>query len=320
MSRRTPSRWEPEQRRAEDEWDPELAEVFNAFKAADPHGRRLGALMRRTLDQLYDGQRTGRYSWEQLHKTERTHFGTLFEINLRREFDDVIDEGDTLDYRVAGYDVDCKFSQRIGGWMIPPEAFDHLLVVGYVNDRASEFAFGVVRASESHRRVASNRDAKVQLNPQGIRAIRWIERPGNLPPNVLLQCDEETIQAIFAPRSGQQRVNELFRRVTRQRIGRNVVATVAQQDDFMKRVRENGGARSALRSEGFVILGGDYVVHRKIAACLGVVVPEPGEMVSLRVVPAAEDDVNYAEIRGRRWRAAYETDRSGDAAPVIPYK
>lgn len=318
MSLDIPDGWESDP--TESESDEALVEVFTAFKTADPSGRRLGALMRRTLDQLYDGQRTGRYSWEQLHKTERTHFGTLFEINLRREFDDVIDEGKKLDYRVAGHDVDCKFSQRMGGWMIPPEAFEHLLVVGYVNDVASEFAFGVVRASESHRRVASNRDAKVQLNPAGNRAIRWIERPGALPPNVLLQCDDETIRAIFAPTSGQQRVNELFRRVTRQRIGRNVVATVAQQDDFMKRVRENGGARSALRPEGYVILGGDYAVHRKIAACLGVVVPEPGEMVSLRVVPATEDDVNYAGISGRRWRAAYETDSGNDAAPLVPYK
>jgi hypothetical protein len=318
MSLDIPGGWESNP--VDGESDAALVEVFNAFMSADPSGRRLGSLMRRTLDQLYDGQRTGRYSWDQLHKTERTHFGTLFEINLRREFDDVIDEGKKLDYRVAGHDVDCKFSQRMGGWMIPPEAFDHLLVVGYVNDRASEFAFGVVRASEPHRRTASNRDAKVQLNPEGNRAIRWIERPGELPPNVLLQCDEATLQAIFAPESGQQRVNELFRRVTRQRIGRNVVATVAQQDDFMKRVRENGGARTALRPEGYVILGGDYGTHRSIALALGVVVPERGEMVSLQVVPAAEDDANYVEIGGRLWRAAFEADLVASAAPIVPYR
>lgn len=109
------------------EADLALVDVFRDFERADPDGARTARMMRRTLDQLYDGQRTGRYSWAQLHKTERTHFGTLFEINLRREFDDVIDEGVKLDYRIRQHDVDCKFSQRMGGWMIPPEAIGQLL-------------------------------------------------------------------------------------------------------------------------------------------------------------------------------------------------
>lgn len=305
----------------EGENDEELISVFRAFQEADPTGQRVGKLMRRTLDQLYDGQRTGRYSWEQLHKTERTHYGTLFEINLRREFDDVIDEPEEaqkLDYRVAGIDVDCKFSQRMNGWMIPPEAIGQLLVVGFVDDRASEFAFGVVRASLEHCNVGNNRDAKVTLNRAGRDAVRWIERPGDLPPNVLLQCDEETVAAIFAPRSGQQRVNELLRRVSGARIGRNVIATVAQQDDFMKRVRANGGARTHLRREGYIILGGDYLRHRNAARQLGTEVPEPGEIVSLRVVPASPEDPKVAELEGRSWRVAGENEPFAEEAPDVP--
>jgi len=307
----------------EGETDPELIEVFRAFREADPLGERIGKLMRRTLDQLYDGQRTGRYSWEQLHKTERTHYGTLFEINLRREFDDVIDEPDEkqkLDYRVAGIDVDCKFSQRMNGWMIPPEAVGHLLVVGFANDRASEFAFGVVRASAQHCNTGNNRDAKVTLNQAGRDAVRWIERPGDLPPNVLLQCDGETVSAIFAPRSGQKRVNELLRRVSGTRIGRNVIATVAQQDDFMKRVRANGGARTALRAEGIVILGGDYEKHRIAAAQLGAEVPRPGELVSVRIVRASAGDPLTTELDGSEWRLATECDAWVDVAPDVPFK
>ena len=63
--------------------------------------------------------------------------------------------------------------------------------------------------------------------------------------------------AIFARPSGQQRVNELFRRAQRMRVSRTVVATVAMQDDYMKRVRGGGGARDQLREEGIVIFG-DY--------------------------------------------------------------
>ncbi|MEJ1089050.1 NaeI family type II restriction endonuclease [Microbacterium sp. Mu-80] len=307
----------------EGETDEELIKVFHAFRVADPTGSRLGKLMRNTLDQLYDGQRTGRYSWDQLHKTERTHYGTLFEINLRREFDDVIDEpGDKqkLDYRVAGIDVDCKFSQRMNGWMIPPEARGHLMAVGYVNDRRSEFAFGVVRARPEYCNAGNNRDSKVTLNRAGRDAVRWIERPGELPPNVLLQCDEETLQAIFAPRSGQQRVNELLRRVTGARIGRSAIATVAQQDDFMKRVRANGGARTALRNEGYVILGGDYAKHRDAAERLGTAVPNPGEVVSVRIVPADVDEPFAAELEGSHWRIAAEAESCTHPAPDVKFR
>jgi len=304
----------------EGETDHQLIEVFRALRFADPDGSRIGRLMRRTLDQLYDGQRTGRYSWAQLHKTERTHFGTLFEINLRREFDDVIDEGEKLDYKITGIDVDCKFSQRMNGWMIPPEAVGHLLVVGYVNDENSEFAFGVVRARAEFCNLGNNRDAKVTLNRAGRDAVRWIQRPGDLPPNVLLQCDEEALQAIFAPRSGQQRVNELLRRVTDRRIGRNTIATVAQQDDFMKRVRANGGARSALRGEGYVILGGDYAKHRMAAEILGAVVPQPGEVVSVRVVPAGDGDAVVAELEGTYWRLATESETCVSPAPDVKFR
>ncbi|PPH31423.1 NaeI family type II restriction endonuclease [Rathayibacter sp. AY1F9] len=301
-----------------DETDEALVEVFRAFQRADPDGSRTGKMMRRTLDQLYDGQRTGRYSWAQLHKTERTHFGTLFEINLRREFDDVIDEGITLDYRVAGHDVDCKFSQTMFQWMIPPEAIGHLLFVGHVNDVTSEFAVGIVRASAEHLRPGANRDAKVGLNREGRLAVRWLHRPGDLPPNVLLHADPADIAAIFAnQKSGQARVNELFRRVVRQRIGRNAVATVAQQDDFMKRVRENGGARSSLRPEGFIILGGDSAHHRFVASSLGVVAPEPGELVSVRVTPATDDDPDTVRLDGGTWRAAASGEEPDTAAPLI---
>lgn len=310
--------WEPDP--LEGEGDVELVAVFRKLKNADPDGARIGRLMRRTLDQLYDGQRTGRYSWAHLHKTERTHFGTLFEINLRREFDDVIDEGKKLDYMIADVDVDCKFSQRMNGWMIPPEALGHLLVVGYVNDAKSEFAFGVVRATLDYCRVKPNRDAKVQLNQAGRDAVRWLQRPGDLPPNVLLACDAETLTAIFAPRSGQKRVNELLRRVTGQRIGRNVVATVAQQDDFMKRVRANGGARTALRGEGYIILGGDYEKHRLVASQLGIAVPQPGELVSVRVVPAVPEEPFGAEIDDILWRVASDDEPAPYGAPEVPHR
>src|ERR1051326_1885372 len=107
--------------------DPELVAVAAEVRSLDPDGSRIGRVIRGTFDQLYDGRRTGRYRWDQLYKTEKTHCGTLVEINLQREFK--FSDGESLDYLIGGVDVDCKYSQTIGGWMIPPEARDHICLV-----------------------------------------------------------------------------------------------------------------------------------------------------------------------------------------------
>jgi hypothetical protein len=298
--------------------DPARDEVFATLMRADPDGSRAATVFRATYDQLYDGQHTGRYFWEQLYKTEKTHYGTLIEINLRREFDDVIQDGTLLDYQVAGREIDCKFSHQLGSWMLPPECFGQLLLVCTASDALSTWSMGVVRASEEYRRPGANRDGKTGLNSRGREQIAWLHRDRPLPPNVLLHLPTADIEAIFAKRSGQQRLNELFRRATNQRIGRNTVATVAQQDDYMKRVRANGGSRTALADEGYLILGGDYVSHRVIAAQIGATVPEPGEFVSFRVVLASPGYFPCVLLEGEMWRLATEDDVISNPAPLLP--
>ncbi len=97
--------------------DSDLTAVAAALRSKDCDGSRTARVLRETLDQLYDGARTGRYRWDQLYKTEKTHCGTLVEINMQREFGYA--DGEELDFSIAGLEVDCKYSQRIGGWMIP---------------------------------------------------------------------------------------------------------------------------------------------------------------------------------------------------------
>lgn len=92
------------------------------------------------------------------------------------------------------------------------------------------------------------------------------------------------VEAVFAPDSGSARVRELFRRAQGLPVRRAVVASVAQQEDYMKRVRGNGGARSTLRTEGIVILG-QYTTRCAIARALGLAEPGPGEFVSTRLAP-----------------------------------
>jgi hypothetical protein len=267
--------------------DPALERVLAALRAADPDGALMAMAIRRAFDLLLDGQHTGRYRWDQLHKTEKTHAGTLVEIGVQRTLG--LADGTTLDYLIAGSEVDCKFSHRGGGWMIPPEAEGRLLLLVQASDEDGVWSAGVVRASEENLNAAGNRDLKRTLNDTGRAAIEWLARGAALPENALLRLPARDIEAIFGWPKGQQRVNELFRRALGRRISRAVVATVARQDDYMKRVRDGGGARHQLRDEGIVIFG-DYAAHQALASALGLPVPGPGTFVSARLTRRAEPD------------------------------
>ena len=281
--------------------DPQRDQVATALRAADPGFTRLADVLRRAFDLLLDGQHTGRYRWDQLHKTEKTHAGTLVEIGLQRALG--LADGTTLDYCIAGAEVDCKFSHRTGGWMIPPEAAGHLLLLVQASDEEGTWSAGLVRALPDYLAEAGNRDLKRALNDAGREAIAWLARGAPLPENALLRLSERDTAAIFGCATGQAAVNELFRRALGQRISRAVVATVARQDDYMKRVRGGGGARDQLRGEGIVIFG-DYAGHQALAVALGLPSPGPGEFVSARLAPRDAPSDRAAGDRAAGDRAA----------------
>lgn len=289
--------------------DPELNRVAQEICRLDPRGDRIGWVLRRTFDQLYDGQHTGRYRWDQLYKTEKTYCGTLVEINLQREFR--FCDGLQMDYLIAGVEVDCKYSQNLYGWMIPPEAVGHLCLLLYADDYKAKWSLGLVRIVEDILNRKSNRDRKKSIAAHGRQDIEWIFRDADLPPNVLLQLPKETVERIMALPSGQKRIDEIFRVAQGRRIGRGVIATLGQQDDFMKRVRGNGGSRSRLKREGIIILG-EYVAHRKLARDLGLPEPQQGEFVSIRLARASQPGAGVVKLEGGYWRVATEDD------PVIP--
>jgi phage gpG-like protein len=296
--------------------DPELAAVRQHIKTRDPAGQRVAAVLRDTIDQLLNGELTGRYDWKDLYKTEKTHAGTVVEINLQREFK--FTDGDKMDYEIVGFDVDCKFSQNFGHWMIPPEALDHLCLVVWANDSKSLWSAGLIRIRSEWLNSSKNRDSKKTIAEQHRNKIAWLWYQEELPENTLLHIDPADCKAIVTPTSGQARVNELFRRVQKRRIRRNVVRTVAQQKDYMKRVRENGGARSALQPEGILVMG-DYASHQKTASALGVPIPQEGEFVSARVIRAREEHAAspQAELDGVMWVLAGKDDPC-EPGPQLP--
>lgn len=288
--------------------------VLREMARLDPGGVITGQVLRDTFDQLYDGVRTQRYRWDQLFKTEKTHFGTLVEINLQRQFEYA--DGAKLDYCIAGHEVDAKYSQSSGGWMLPPEAVGELCMVITANDQNSRFSVGVVRASESLLNGGYNRDAKRTLSAAGRAAIAWLQKDAGLPPNTLLQMAEEDVAAVLAAGAGTSRVSELFRRTVGQVVGRAAVATVAAQLDITRRVRGGqSGSRDPLASEGVVILGGAYDWQRDAARMLGLPVPLRTEYVAGYVAPALDGAPELVALgpSGMRLRAATrETSRAFD--------
>ncbi|QEX14267.1 restriction endonuclease [Rhodococcus erythropolis] len=302
--------------------DPELDAVEAELYRLDPTGHRFATVLRDTLDQLYDGQHTGRWNFSQLHKTEKTHMGTLVEINLHREFS--FADGDATDYRIAGVEIDCKYSMTHGGWTLPPEVIGHLALVVTSDDTKASWRAGIVRVETEWLNLGRNRDAKATLSKAGRDRIRWLwPDHGRLAPNLFLELDVETRNRIFNARAkrgdrhGQARTNELFRSVRSRIIRRAELATVAQQDDFMKRARSTGGARTNLQPEGILVLGHqDY--DPMVAAALGLPIPTKGEFVSARVISVERDSTGpIAAIEGSFWAVARDGDMVSKA-PMLP--
>ncbi len=239
---------------------------------------RLGAAIRQALDEVYDGQRTGRFDIGQLTKVEKTYIGTKVEIVVQDEF--ALERGGAhgMDYRIAGEQVDCKWSMSIGKWMIPKEAVGQLCLVVWANDQTSVFSAGLVRATNDVLKTGRNQDGKRYLGEEGLAAIAWLADRSPLPENLLLHISDDDRDAIFSLRSGQSRVDELFRRIQGRLIRREVVLAVARQLDSPKRVRD---ARLHLAPEGIRILGHEFS-DRAEAVKNKLPIPGKGQWVSYR--------------------------------------
>jgi hypothetical protein len=292
-------------------------------------------VLRDSLDELLDGQRTGRWCYQHLNKTEKTYLGTAVEVNLTKEFS--IAEGDDLDWCIAGADLDCKFSRDLGGWEIPMEMYrcadhgeqsgkaDHAALLVWLSDDEGKWAAGLSRVADEKLRWnrqgtarAYNRDNKRKLTQEAIDDIFWLWGgiQSDLPTNVVLHLPGEQRGRILTGGSGQHRVNQLFREVTGRIINRNTVLTVAQQDDSPKRVRD---ARSQLKPEGFVVLG-HQDSHPEIATRLGLTVPIKGEWISVRLAKVDRLDPRPKVWLEDQWWAIARPEDPIVAAPKITGK
>jgi hypothetical protein len=286
--------------------DLQMLGAAHILQRADPKGLRIAGALRRGLDLLLDGQHTGRFAWIQLSKSEKAHASAVMDMEIQREFG--FADGLVGIFAIGTEDASVVFSHSFDGWTVSDRGQNTIRLALWADDGLGRGGAGLIRLAV---RSTEMTDERIDS-----RQIFWVHRDMPLPPNVLAQLSPPSQSRIFSQPSGQQRVNELFRVVTGQRITKSVVATVAQQEDYLKRVRYNGGARSHLRQEGIVILG-DSPSHATVARTLEVAAPGPGEFVSLKLTRfTGMEDRPAVEIAGSRWCVWRTGDEIG-AAPLI---
>ena len=279
--------------------DASLRRAFDWFRSQEDFERRFGEAIRQSFDEVFDGQRTGRYCLDQLSKVEKTYIGTKVEIVVQAEFG--LSRGSRMDFLVDDQEVDAKWTMKSGAWMIPTEAVGEICLCLTADDNRSIFSVGVIRADEDLLGNAQNKDGKRRFNDLGKESMTWLVETGQLPENVLLHLGEDVREQVLDKgKSGQKRVDDLFRLVQKKLISREVLLAVAHQQDGPKRVRD---ARLSLKAEGIVILGhqGD---HPRIAREIGIEMPAKGSWISCRVVPATGITSSSARIGYSNWRPA----------------
>ncbi|WP_086739737.1 NaeI family type II restriction endonuclease [Erythrobacter colymbi] len=229
------------------------ADLLKAVGGRDRFVEKLRSFFRSAIDEVIDTARTGRYFLCEIEKTEKTYLGTKFEILLRDWLD--VPKGVVLDLLIGGQEVDVKSTTMGGsGWMIPPEAIDRLCILLRVNEDDSTCAVGLVRARAAYLRGGQNRDAKTSFSAAGRSHIWWMVQDFQYTPNFWSLVGSDTRDHIMAPRGGTDRLARLFQTCLEVPVSRVVIASVAAQDDFMKRLRKNGGARDLLEKQGIALL------------------------------------------------------------------
>ncbi|MEU7161279.1 NaeI family type II restriction endonuclease [Streptomyces chrestomyceticus] len=283
----------------------EVADWFNAHPGME---EKFGSCFRQAIDEVLDGQRTGRFdiTSREVASTEKTYLGTKVEIIVRSAFG--LPHGQRMDYQVTGHDVDAKWT-IYSNWTIPKEADGHICLLMKADDHRSTFSVGLLRIEDAYLNTGENRDSKRSVSAAGRAATKWLVINGQLPRNALLALTPAEQAAVFSSRSGQARTNELFRRVHGQIVNRNTVLTVARQDDSPKRVRD---ARKHLAKEGIIILG-HQGRHPLAARDLGLPVPRKGEWTAVRITAVPETSSRRKTLLSGTYYAVADAGESSPA-------
>ena len=237
-------------------------------------------LLRRAFDEVIDTPRTGRLTFDQTEKTEKTYMGTKIEIFFRAFIG--YPKG-LLDLNVDGMDVDIK--NTVGSnWMIPQEAFNKPCILIAANEKTARCKLGILVARPKYLSKGSNRDQKKSITSNSFKHIDWILFDCPYPQNIWETVAAAKVKRIFSARGGTQRLVQLFKEMEGIPISRTVIEGIAQQKDYMKRLRKNGGARDELAQSNIAVLSGVY--DKALIRALGIPVCSGEEFISFKAESA----------------------------------
>ena len=247
------------------------AEIINRAGGTAALATKFATILRQCVDDVIMTPKTGRRSYDELEKTEKTYIGTRVEIELRAMLR--VPKG-KLDTVILGHDVDIKNTMG-NNWMIPTEAVDHPCILVAADEARALCYLGLVVARLEYLTAGKNKDSKRSISALGFQNILWLLCAHPYPANFWRTVPSDAIARIFSGQSGNQRMATLFREVRGTPITRDVVEAVAQQKDFMRRIRsDNGrGTRDILAREGIALLSGDFdaalIARLALPACSG---------------------------------------------------
>jgi hypothetical protein len=103
-----------------------------------------------------------------------------------------------------------------------------------------------------------NQDRKGTVAASSFEHIHWLLLNSPYPENFWERIGPVALKKLTAPRGATDRLVLLFKNYPGLPISRTIVQALAQQKDYMKRLRKNGGARDSLYREGIALLSGNY--------------------------------------------------------------
>jgi len=218
------------------------------FKAAIPQR------LKDAVDYVIDPVRTARTSIAELDKVEKTFLG----LKVEHVFRDLVDLPAGLrDLRVGDMDVDIKNSVTTA-WMIPQETYSNVepCILFGIADEEQTCSVGIMVARMEYL-GSPNRDQKRGITAVGRANTLWLLKDEPFPASRWVSFDMARFRELRKVRGGTRRAVAFFTENLRRRVSRQMVLSLLfDQDDPMKRLRGNGGARDRLRPAKIALIPG----------------------------------------------------------------
>ena len=218
----------------------------------------LPSLLQGAIDFVLDPVRTARNAVSELDNVEKTFIGLKVEHFLRDFLN--VPKG-VRDLIINGTDVDVK--NTVGRtWTIPPETYRNeepcLLIA--IADNEKRFWLGLIVARDAYLGAKEgNRDGKRAITSKGISNILWLVPGKALPPSRWRDVDLVRFRELRNLKGGTKRAVLFFSENLNVPIHREIIQTLLfDQLDYMKRLRDNGGARTHLAKHGISLLSSKY--------------------------------------------------------------